>query len=307
MGSNMIRRLEYSIKEKDMGKPIGKFLKEKGYSTTILTSLKKTTYGIQKNQVHAFVNERLAVGDTLTICIEEQVEAEELISLNCELDILYEDEDLLVVNKPYNMPIHPSINNYHNTLANAVSNYYKKKNEAYVFRCINRLDRDTTGATIIAKNVLSASILSDQVKDRKIHRTYLALVEGETKEQGIIDLPIGRKEGSVIERMVDIKNGKRAVTHFHRVKTIKVKDKQVSLAKLKLETGRTHQIRVHMSYVGHPLLGDFLYNEECRLMKRQALHSAELRFIHPISGREIKILAPLPEDMEGVLQEGSVR
>ncbi|MDO5521371.1 MAG: RluA family pseudouridine synthase [bacterium] len=302
----MVRKLEYSIQEKDNGKKIGLFLKEKGYSTTIINSLKKTRYGIQKNKVHAYVNEVLQVGDNLRICIEEQGEQESAVPLICNLEVLYEDEDLLVVSKPHNMPIHPSINNYHNTLANAVTYYLKQKGESCVFRCINRLDRDTTGATIIAKHALSASILSDQVKERNIHRTYVALVEGHTKEQGTVDLPIGRKEGSIIERMVDVDNGKRAVTHYHRMDAIMVKDKKVSLTKLKLETGRTHQIRVHMSHVGHPLLGDFLYNEECRLMERQALHSAELEFIHPISGVAIKITAPLPEDMKQVLMTGIV-
>ncbi len=298
----MIRRLQYIISQDDHGKRINLFLKERNYSTTLINTLKQSELGIQRNGVRAFTNERLQLGDQLEICIEEHAPAAGITPYEYPLQVLYEDEDILVINKPHNMPIHPSINHYDNTLANAVAHYCKEKQENYVFRCINRLDRDTTGATIIAKHALSAGILSDQVKERKIHRTYVALVEGNVKEQGIVDLPIGRKEGSVIERQVDHENGKRAVTHFKKIQTIKVNDKQVSKIQLKLETGRTHQIRVHMSYMNHPLLGDFLYNEGCNLMNRQALHSAKLVFEHPITGEVIDIVAELPEDMKQIME-----
>lgn len=302
----MQRTLTYTLPQNTPPQTITTFLKHHSYSTTLITALKKTPTGILKNQTHACVNELLHPGDTLQITIEETVDQESILPVESNLSILYEDEDILVINKPHNMPVHQSINNYHNTLANAVAYYFMKKDEAYVFRCINRLDRDTTGATILAKNALSAAILSEQVKNRAIHRTYMALVEGVTEEEGVVDLPIGRKEGSVIERQVDLVNGKRAVTHYRRLAVLQYEEKEVSLLALKLETGRTHQIRVHMSYLGHPLLGDFLYNEGCKSMERQALHSAMLSFSHPITGEMMKIEAPLPEDMKRVLVAGGI-
>lgn len=219
------------------------------------------------------------------------------------LDILYEDEDLLVINKPYDTPIHPSVNNYDNTLANGVMHYYKEQNKSYVFRCINRLDRDTTGVTIIAKNLLSASILSNKIKERSLGRTYIAFVEGITEEKGTINLPIGREEGTIIKRKIDEKEGKTAVTYYVRLATFHIEGKEVSAVALKLETGRTHQIRVHMAAIGHPLLGDFLYNENNTMLTRQALHAAQCTFKHPISGEDQCITAPLPKDMKRLIED----
>ena len=222
-----------------------------------------------------------------------------------QLDILYEDEDILVVNKPYDTPIHPSVNNYNNTLANGVVHYYQQQNKPYIFRCINRLDRDTTGVTILAKNLISASILSKRMKERGLSRTYVAFVEGITKEEGTIDLPIGREEGTIIKRKIDEKEGKHAVTHYCKLEELQVEGKAVSVVALQLETGRTHQIRVHMASIGHPLLGDFLYNESNHMLTRQALHAASCAFYHPITGEYKRITAPLPKDMEMLMQRSS--
>jgi 23S rRNA pseudouridine1911/1915/1917 synthase len=230
------------------------------------------------------------------------VYSENIVPKQYALDILYEDEDILVLNKPYDTPIHPSINNYDNTLANGVMYYCQQQNELYPFRCINRLDRDTTGITIIAKNLISASVLSKRVKEQQLSKTYIAFVEGMTAEQGTINLPIGRMEGSTIKRTIDEKEGKQAVTHYRRLQVLEVEGKAVSVVELQLETGRTHQIRVHMTFIGHPLLGDFLYNENNHMLKRQALHVAECMFTHPISGEYIKITAPLSNDMQRLLE-----
>lgn len=300
----MTRNIQYKIDEQHSGQSIGMFLKEKEYSRGILIELKKTQTGIRRNGIWAGVNEILNTGDTLNICLTQEVSSENIIPKKCTLDILYEDEDILVLNKPYDTPIHPSVNNYDNTLANGVMYYYKEQNKPYVFRCINRLDRDTTGVTIIAKNMISASILSKRMKERSLSRTYIAFVEGVVEEEGCIDLPIGRMEGTIIKRQVDEKEGKRAVTHYRRLDVIDVCEKPVSIVALQLETGRTHQIRVHMSHIGHPLLGDFLYNENNHMLTRQALHAAEIAFYHPITGEYMNIIAPLPEDM-AMLLEGS--
>lgn len=209
-----------------------------------------------------------------------------------ELKILYEDEDILVINKPADMPVHPSAGNYENTLANGIAWYFYEKGEDFVYRCINRLDRDTTGALILAKNPLSAAILSVQMRNRQICRTYLALVDGVLPESGNVDAPIARMDGSVITREVNFQNGESAVTHYERLAV----GKDYSLAELHLETGRTHQIRVHMKYIGHPLPGDFLYNPDYRWIKRQPLHSYQLKFTHPVTKKTMLFTAPVPAD-----------
>ena len=191
------------------------------------------------------------------------------------------------------MPVHPSLGNYENTLANGVAWYFERQGIPFVFRCINRLDRDTTGLLILAKNMLSGAVLSDQMKNRNIKRTYLALVSGVPKESaGTIDQPIARVPGSVLERHVS-SDGETAVTHYKVIRTFS----DSSLVEFHLETGRTHQIRVHMKYLGHPLLGDFLYNPEDTRCSRQMLHSVSLAFIHPVTGEALRFDAPLPDDM----------
>lgn len=301
----MTRRIQYKIEEQHNGKCISMFLKEKEYSRAVIIELKKTKTGIQKNGTWAGVNEILNTGDILEICLTEQGASENIVPKELQLDILYEDEDILVVNKPYDTPIHPSVNNYNNTLANGVVHYYQQQNKPYIFRCINRLDRDTTGVTILAKNLISASILSKRMKERGLSRTYVAFVEGITKEEGTIDLPIGREEGTIIKRRIDEKEGKHAVTHYCKLEELQIEGKAVSVVALQLETGRTHQIRVHMASIGHPLLGDFLYNESNHMLTRQALHAASCAFYHPITGEYKRITAPLPKDMAMLMQRSS--
>ena len=194
------------------------------------------------------------------------------------------------------MPTHPSMDNYDNTLANAVLMYYQKQGIPFTFRCLNRLDRDTTGLTVIAKNALSSALLSSAIRTRQIHRSYLAIVSGITPESGTIDAPIARKDSSVIEREVNFSSGERAVTHFRRL----AERNGLSLVLLTLETGRTHQIRVHMKYIGHPLIGDFLYHPDFRQIDRQALHAARLSFLHPIKKEPLVFTAPLPPDMQAL-------
>lgn len=299
IGVFMNRILIYRISEKDSPCTVESFLKARGYSRQIIIQLKKNSDSIKANGRWAYIKTMLHTGDELMIFLEEPQSSERILPVPLPLSVVYEDEDILVVDKPADMPVHPSINNYDNTLANAVAYYYQSDKEPFVFRCINRLDRDTTGLLIVAKNALSASILSAQMKERQIHRTYLALCDGTLpSSQGTIDAPIARREGSAIERCVNFENGERAVTHYRVLETCS----QVTLAELRLETGRTHQIRVHMQYLGAPLMGDYLYHPDFTRISRVALHSSALEFIHPITGKPMRFHVPLPEDMEKARQ-----
>lgn len=286
----MNRVLIYEITAEQAGTKIGDFLRTAGYSRHVIIHLKKTENGILLNGEWAYVGQFLKEGDHLEIRIIESESSEQIVPAELPLDIVYEDEDLLIINKPADMPIHPSINNYDNTLANALMWYYQQKGETFVYRCINRLDRDTTGLLIVAKNMLSGGILSDMSKKREIHREYLAIAEGEVPQEGVIDAPIARKEESVIERCVDFEKGDRAVTHYWRLDY----RNGYSLVRLKLETGRTHQIRVHMKYIGYPLTGDYLYNPDYRILDHQALHSWKLAFRHPVTGAQMQFKADPP-------------
>ena len=291
----MERIFEYQITAAEEGRKIGDFLREKGYSRHLLRQLKETEDGLLRNAQPTFTTVALKAGDRIRVRLLEKAEGSEAIMpAPLPFEIVYEDEDLLVVNKPANIPIHPSFQNHGNTLADALTWHYQQHGEDFVYRCINRLDRDTTGLLIVAKHLLSASILSDMVGKREIHREYLAIVKGIPPENGTISAPIGRKKGSAILREVNFETGEPAVTHFARLEI----RNGLSLVSLKLETGRTHQIRVHMGYIGCPLIGDYLYYPECSRISRQALHSHRLSFLHPITGKALSFTAPLPEDME---------
>lgn len=293
----MNRIFTFHITEENAGKAIDFFLKSHGFSRHILSGLKTHPKGILVNGQHQNTKYKLQQNDSLTVTILEPAPSEKIVPVSMELSIVYEDEDILVLNKPADTPIHPSLNNYENSLANGVAYYYQKEASPFVFRCINRLDRDTTGLTIIAKNSLSSAILSRMVSMRQIHREYMAIVEGVTPKSGTIIAPIGRKSDSAIERMVDYEHGDHAVTHYTRISHSSTH----SLLKLQLETGRTHQIRVHMKHIGYPLIGDYLYNPDFSIIKRQALHSCRLTFSHPITGIPLEFIAPLPEDMKNII------
>ena len=294
----MKRTFHYTISTEYNEQTLLSFLKHKNYSSQIITHLKRTENGILLNGEWGRVRDILHTGDMLIINLIETESSENIIPTNLPLDIVYEDEDILIINKPADMPIHPSQGNYDNTLANAVAYYYQQKGESFTYRCINRLDRDTTGLLIVAKHMYSASLLSEMVAKREIHREYLALATGEVPKSGTIVASIGRVDGSTIERHVDEAHGDYACTHYKRL----IYNNGYSLVSLKLETGRTHQIRVHMKHIGHPLPGDFLYNPDYSVIKRQALHSHRLVFKHPITGESLEFVADLPMDMKKIIE-----
>lgn len=289
----MNRIFHYQITENEQGTTVLDFLRKKGFSRHILSSMKADKEALTRNGQRIGGREQLLAGDHFRVRLLETVDSDGIVPVSMPLSILYEDEDILVINKPADMPVHPSIGNYTNTLANGVAAYLDAKDEHSPFRCINRLDRDTSGALILAKNAFSAAVLSTQMRNRQIRRTYLAVVEGITPPNGTISAPISRVDDSVIERHVDFLRGEPAVTHYER---LEVKNEH-SLLEIHLETGRTHQIRVHMGYIGHPLPADYLYHPEYDCFKRQPLHSLQLEFRHPVTNKPMCLLAPVSEDM----------
>ena len=276
-------------------KDIQDYLKAKGYSASNITTLKKYENGIMLNGVWAYMNQKPELNDRLLVRVCEYKKSENIVPVDIKLDIRYEDEDIIVINKGSDMPIHPSLNNYENSLANALMHYYNGKN--FVFRCINRLDKDTTGLTIVAKHFLSSGILNIAMQNRQIKRVYNAIVkdDGRLPDADTIDLPIAREDDTLIKRKVS-PDGQRAVTHFKVLK----KFEKYSLIEIRLETGRTHQIRVHMSHIGAPLVGDYLYNEDDygEISVRPLLHSKSLEFIHPITGERMYLECDLPVDFK---------
>lgn len=293
----MERILNYHITEDADSLRTEQYLRRRGFSYQNLTQLKKMPESILINGVWSYMRTPLHSGDILTVHIRETESSPNIPPVELPLDIVYEDKDIIVVNKPAGMPVHPSLNNYRNSLANALMYYYQQQEKPFIFRCTNRLDRDTSGLTVIAKHMVSSSILSSMTARHEIEREYLAVVRGSVvPSSGTIDAPIGRTGSSLIERKIDFEHGERAVTHYHVVK----EENGHSLVSLILETGRTHQIRVHMKYIGFPLAGDYLYNPDMEYIQRQALHSCRLSFRHPITGKHMEFTADLPEDMDRI-------
>lgn len=294
----MNRTLIYDITTEYNGFQIDKFLKTQGFSSANITAVKKMPNNVVIDGIWVHMNHKLKSGDVLTVNITEDDSSEKIPPVEMALDIVYEDEDIIVINKPAGLPIHPSLNHYEDSLANGLAYYYKSQGKPFIFRCANRLDKNTSGLTVVAKHLVSANILSTMVKMREFHREYYAIVRGTLDErEGTIDAPIGRVDNSIITRMIDFEQGERAITHYKVIH----EENGHSLVSIHLETGRTHQIRVHFKYIGHPLIGDHLYNPDFQWINRQALHSHKISFLHPITKQAMEFVAPLPEDMRRIV------
>lgn len=285
-----MRTIDYIIDDCFDGKKLISFLRgHVKLSVRLLRSLKRIDGAIKINGENARTIDILKAGDKVTLTMPE----DENVSLPIDypLDIVYEDEDVLVINKPASLPMHESHNHQGDTLANAVAGYLLKKGKSLSFRAVGRLDKGTSGLVLCALNSHAASRLSGNFK-----KTYYAIATGVFTQSGTIDKPVYRPDPIKTYRTVDEK-GDRAVTHYT---PLKVKD-GCTLLKINLETGRTHQIRVHFASLGTPLLGDKMYGEPHEKIDRQALHCGELVFTHPVTGKEISLTCDLPEEFLQVM------
>lgn len=279
----MKRIIDYEIKKEYEGMKISGFLKKMSYPEKCLTKLRHTEGAILLDNQLVHMNHIVSEGSRLTIIIEETESSEYIEPMEMPLNVVYEDEDIIVIDKAPFMPVHPSMGHRENTLANGLM--WRYKDEGFVFRCITRLDRDTTGLVLVAKHYLSGGILARDIQDGLFEKQYLALVAGvPINDEGHIDLPIARESDSVIKRCVDFNRGDKAVTDY----IVEKRYTDTALLRVSPKTGRTHQIRVHLSHEGYPLVGDFLYNPEDKRLNHQALHACYIKFTHPISRKIVE-------------------
>ncbi|MBS4188898.1 RluA family pseudouridine synthase [Bacillus sp. FJAT-49705] len=290
-------QLKWKITSNDENKLIKDFLKEKEISKTALTDIKFKGGSISVNEKEETVRYTLKRGDVLVIKFPEEMPSEGVKGEKIPLDILYEDDYVIVVNKQACMSTIPSREHPTGSLANALIGYYEQIGLKATTHIVTRLDRDTSGIVLVAKHRHVHHLLSEQQRRGRINREYEALAEGLIlADHGVIEQPIARKSDSIIQREVS-QTGQYACTRF---KVIRRLDSYTHV-RLKLETGRTHQIRVHLSHIGHPLIGDDLYGGDVDLLTRQALHCCMLSFYHPFLEKNIFFKQELPIDMMQLL------
>ena len=288
--------IRFNADEEDAGKTVREVLQQRyGVSRRLLVRAKFRGL-ITRNGDHVLVNETVQTGDEIAVMVARE-EAETVVPEEMPLSIRYEDDDFMVIAKPAGLVVHPTGNHPGGTLANGVVAYWQKRGEQRRFRAVNRLDKDTSGLLIVAKNQWVHEQFSRMQQEGTLQRIYHAIVEGMVEpDEGTIDAPIGLAENSFITRQIR-SDGQAAVTHYR----VLARGKELSFLELKLETGRTHQIRVHLSSCGHPLAGDDLYGGQRSLIGRQALHAVRISFFHPRSGTPMNLLEPLPDDMQQLL------
>lgn len=294
----MKKNMTYRIEEGNI--TIKDFLLSNNISSKAISTLKKQVDGILVNGKVQFTNYKLQPNDILSINLDENNDYENIIATKMDLNILYEDDDIVIVNKSADITVHPSKKYFTNSLVNGLTYYYQNKNMDVKLHCITRLDKETSGCVLFAKNRIAANCLSNMVKQKEISKTYLSLASGKvSKQHFLISAPISRISKGNILRCVDFQTGKEALTECFLLEYYPSND--ISLLKCLLHTGRTHQIRVHLQYINHPIVSDSLYNKSCNLLLRQGLHCYNIRFIHPISHQLIDVTSQLPADLKQVL------
>ena len=279
---------------KEENKLKSELLDKMNISVRMLCSIKKEK-SVTVNGKYVPMHTMVYGGDIIKI--ELPHESNEYEAQQMGIEVLYEDFDLLVVEKPFGMVVHPTRNHLENTMLNALKYYFDENGIKSKVRFVNRLDRDTSGILIVAKNAYAHSVLTKDTSMWEMHKKYIAVVEGQLDESGTIRLPIIKSEDG-IRRMVD-ENGQECVTHYRTIKS----NERASFVELELETGRTHQIRVHMSAIGHPIFGDELYGGNMDFIERQALHCIELGFYSPRLEKEIRVKTKLHDDITELLMK----
>lgn len=294
--------MEFVIDSKAHGMTVLNFLRyEAGISGAMLRHLKHVENGITVNGIHVTVRHILSKGELLSIKSEDSEASQNIVATDIEIDIVYEDDDIVLPDKPPFMPTHPSHGHFDDTVANALCYRYSGKKEPFVFRAINRLDRNTSGLLLIARNRVAASKLSASLKSGEISKEYIAILKGSLPQaEGIIDTYIKRTAASIITRRVCQENegGDRALTSYN----VLFSNGEYSIVKATPITGRTHQLRVHFAYLGAPIVGDDMYGEICPYIDRHALHASRLTFPHPSSKRVISLFSPMPRDMRDLIR-----
>lgn len=251
------------------------------------------------NNKPAFIYTPVHLNDYICVDLSFNEISKNIVPTKMNLNIIFEDETMLVVNKPAGTPVHPSMSHFENSLSNGVQAHFQKNKLLTKIRPVNRLDKDTSGLVIFAKNEYIQECLIHQMANHTFEKSYFALLTGnldETNKCGTIEACLARKQDSIIEREVN-PNGQRAITHYQLIQNYS----DFCLVEFQLETGRTHQIRVHSKHIGHPILGDSLYGTPSELISRQALHAYKISFVHPVTHKKLTFKTKLPEDMASFL------
>lgn len=290
--------LKYIVKETDKYINLKDLLKNHFEISDRLLVKLKHNQKLFINDVSVPVNAPLNVNDIVSVCIDFVEDNSNIVPIKMNLKIIYEDDAFLVINKPAGMPVHPSQDHFEDSLSNGIKFYFDEIGLQKMIRPVNRLDKDTSGLVVFAKNEYVQECLVKQMKSKQFIKEYLAICNGVLENKsGTINAPIARKSNSIIERCIS-PDGDTAITHFEVLENTST----YSVVKCLLETGRTHQIRVHMAYIGHPLLGDTLYGTSSPLISRQALHAYKIKFIHPINKNTLEFSAPIPADFEKIIK-----
>ena len=276
-----MRRIDFNVEPSYDGFTVEKYLMSvKGLSRRLITKIKYSE-GIMVNDNVSRTVDIIKSGDIVSVIMGDEKCLEENLSL--DIQVVYDDDDIVVFNKPCGVPVHPSIRHYNDTLGNYFSAVFK----GVSFRPVNRLDKDTSGLCVVAKNAFAAAELQ-----KSVDKTYYAVVKGNPDDEGEINLPIAREDGTIIKRKVD-ETGQEAITRYKSV----MRKNGYTLLEIKLLTGRTHQIRVHFSHIGFALIGDELYGGDMSVIKRHALHCKTLEFIHPVTKEKVVVDSEIPDDM----------
>ena len=266
-------------------------------SDRLLVKLKREKR-IFLNGKPVYVTEKVKIGDVIKLDMNFDEASDNIVPTKMDLNIIFKDDYFLVINKPAGIPVHPSCNHYENSLSNGVKYYFNSIGLNKKIRPVNRLDKDTSGIVIFAKHEYIQEMLVRQMKNNTFKKEYIAILDGNlNKTKGTINAPISRKAGSIMEREIS-EDGETAISHFELIKNFE----NYCTVKYTLETGRTHQLRVHSKYIGHSILGDTLYGTASDLISRQALHAQKVTFIHPITKKSLTLEAPLPQDIQNLIR-----